>query len=91
MPKFPHVFVGLSLAALIGIGPSRAYDEGPWCAVVSVGKGSAVERCHFRDLESCRLEVVSGNRGFCNHNPRWIGDPFSPAAKKRRPRARSRR
>jgi hypothetical protein len=61
---------------LLGAGSSRAqysaYGEGRYCAVVSSGLGSVSEICNFNDFETCRLEVVSGNRGFCNDNPRWI-------------------
>jgi hypothetical protein len=73
MQKFLLILTALAAATLLGNPPAQAYEEGPWCAVVSVGEGSVAERCHFRDFETCRLEVVSGNRGFCNHNPRWPG------------------
>jgi hypothetical protein len=29
------------------------------------------ENCSMRTLEMCRQEVIAGNRGFCNPNPRW--------------------
>jgi hypothetical protein len=29
----------------------------------------------MRSLEMCRQEVIAGNRGFCNPNPRWQGNP----------------
>ena len=66
----------VAAATLLGASPSRAeysaYGEGRYCAVVSNGNGSAKEICNFNDFESCRMEVVSGNRGFCNNNPRWV-------------------
>jgi hypothetical protein len=35
----------------------------------------------------CRQEVIAGNRGFCNPNPRWQGNPAgarqSPTRRKR--------
>jgi hypothetical protein len=33
--------------------------------------GTMHENCSMRTLEMCRQEVISGNRGFCNPNPRW--------------------
>jgi hypothetical protein len=29
----------------------------------------------MRNLEMCRQEVISGNRGFCTPDPRWPGNP----------------
>jgi hypothetical protein len=61
---------------LLGSGPSQAeyatYGNGRYCAVVSAGDGSAKEICDFNDFETCRMEVVSGNRGFCRDNPYWM-------------------
>lgn len=59
----------LTGTALFGFNPAAAYGDAPWCAVYDVGSGSSVERCEFRDFESCRQEISGGNRGFCNHNP----------------------
>ena len=84
MPRFLLALAALTVGTLLGIEPGRAYNEGPWCAVVEVGEGSVREICHFRSFEACRQEVVSGNRGFCNHNPRWVGHPVSPRNRARR-------
>ena len=75
-------------AALLGSGTARAelaaYGQGRYCAVVSNGTGSAKEICNFNDFEACRLEVVSGNRGFYRnnayvwapaHDSHWVGEP----------------
>lgn len=65
-------------AAVIGMGaltsqPARA-TEGPWCSIHPMGPdGGTIENCHFASIEQCRLEVVSGNRGWCGLNPRWPG------------------
>jgi Protein of unknown function (DUF3551) len=69
--------------ALLGHGPAHAYGEGPWCAVESLGSDSMTERCTFADFETCRREVVAGNRGYCNSNPRWAARvvPASPRRK----------
>jgi hypothetical protein len=57
------------LAALIfGQHPAKAYET-PWCAVVSEGYWD----CQYRSIEECRPNVLAGNRGFCNLNPRWTG------------------
>jgi hypothetical protein len=58
-------------AALTLPHTSRA-AEGPWCAVTN--RGISVEDCSMRSLEMCRQEVIAGNRGFRNPNPRWSGN-----------------
>ena len=68
------ILLMLTGVTLLGSDPAAAaYGEAPWCAIYDIGPGSSVERCEFRDFESCRQEITGGNRGFCNHNPRWIG------------------
>jgi hypothetical protein len=60
-------------ATLLGSGGSRAgYDDGRWCAMFNNGNGAVKEICHFQNFEACRLEVVSGNRGVCGYNPRYV-------------------
>jgi hypothetical protein len=49
----------------------------PWCAVYSLGHGSMVWDCQYRSVEACQPNVISGNRGFCNHNPAYEG-PVEP-------------
>ncbi|HEY4981648.1 MAG TPA: DUF3551 domain-containing protein [Pseudolabrys sp.] len=61
--------------------PAPAY-EAPWCAVVSIGSGAVHEDCHYNSIEECRPNVIAGNRGFCNQNPRWEGW-YAPAARPR--------
>jgi len=59
----------LGLAALIfGQQPATAYET-PWCAVISDGYWD----CQYNSIEECRPNVLAGNRGFCNLNPRWAG------------------
>jgi hypothetical protein len=67
----------LTLAMLVGTmclssHPGNAAD-GPWCAIVDLGPGSSVERCHFRTFEACRQEITGGNRGFCRPSQWWSG------------------
>src|SRR5262245_20482236 len=51
---------------------SQAYEM-PWCALTDIGGGTMHENCSMRTLEMCVQEVIAGNRGFCNPNPRWQG------------------
>jgi len=69
----------LAGTALLAPSPAAAYGEAPWCAFYDIGSGSSVERCEFRDFESCRQEIAGGNRGFCNPNPRGSGQASQPA------------
>ena len=84
MPRFLFVLAMLAGAQWLGTGTSHAsYYDGRWCAVVSQGRGSVREICHFQDFESCRLEATSGgNRGFCSPNRYWKGEPASAAPRK---------
>jgi hypothetical protein len=64
----------LIAAMSFGSQPVRA-SEGPWCAFISLGTGSVYEDCRYRSIEECRPNVLAGNRGFCNLNPRWVDGP----------------
>ena len=66
----------IAAAALCcGSGASQAWEgNAPWCAYISIGKGSVYEQCTYRSIEECRPNVISGNRGFCVPNPRWAWD-----------------
>lgn len=44
----------------------------PWCAVLSMGRGDAYWDCRYASLAACQPNVLGGNRGFCNPNPRWV-------------------
>jgi len=69
--------IATSVATLVfGSVESRAYVgayEGPWCAVAPIGGGNVTWDCHYQSFEECAPNVISGNRGFCNRNPRWPG------------------
>jgi hypothetical protein len=72
------------IAAISGLsGPASADYRGnaPWCAVYSLGFGSVVWDCRYASVEACAPNVVSGNRGFCNHNPGYEG-PAEPVRKR---------
>jgi Protein of unknown function (DUF3551) len=77
--------VAVATTALAGGQPAEAYYDAPWCAVFTLGPGGAVERCEYRNFESCRLDVVAGNRGFCRQNGYFQSYPSS-APRTRRPR-----
>ena len=72
----------LALASA-GSGPAAADYRGqaPWCAVFSLGYGSVVWDCRYASIEACRPNVISGNRGFCNHNPGYEG-PAEPVRRR---------
>jgi hypothetical protein len=56
------------------IPASQAYmGNDPWCAFIDIGTGEIFEDCQYRTLEECVPNVLAGNRGTCNPNPRWEG------------------
>jgi hypothetical protein len=61
--------------------------EAPWCAVVSIGAGTVYWDCQYASIEACRPNVISGNRGTCNQNPRYEGE-LGPAKARRAHRKR---
>ena len=69
----------IALAAMSFDARPVQAGEGPWCAVIAVGTGAIYEDCQYYSFEQCRPQVLAGNRGFCNPNPRWTG----PAVKSR--------
>ena len=68
------VVTAVVAAMFLDLRESQAY-EGPWCALSDIGGGVMQENCSMRSLEMCRQEVIAGNRGFCNPNPLWQGNP----------------
>jgi len=70
--RFILVATAIAAAMLLDLRTSQAYYEGPWCAVTNIGREMSWN-CSMRTLEMCRQEVIAGNRGFCNPNPRWGG------------------
>ena len=83
------LIAGVALvAALLEARPVQAY-EGPWCAVTNHGNGSAYEDCQYASFAACQPNVLAGNRGFCNQNPRWVGAPNVKPRARNRHQARS--
>ncbi len=67
------------LTLVYSSGQAARAEEGPWCAIMDLGTGNAYWDCRFYSLEACRPYVISGNRGFCNPNPRYHGAVDRPA------------
>ncbi len=65
------VFFGLTVAAAAYYVPVR--QQGPWCLNITFGAGGTESDCSFASFEQCRREILGGNRGFCEQNPRWHG------------------
>src|ERR1700693_5708176 len=62
-------------AVTLSMPPVRAQvGEAPWCAVISLGVGDVYWDCQYRSVEECVPNVLAGNRGFCNHNPSYVGE-----------------
>jgi hypothetical protein len=90
MRKLVLIPLALVAVAILDNRPGHAQAEGPWCAVSSMGRGGVIENCGFRDFETCRLEIIAGNRGFCRQNARWPGWYSNYAAAPRKARKRYR-
>ena len=77
--------VAVATTALAGGQPAQAYYDAPWCAVYTIAPGGAAERCEFRTFESCRMEIIAGNRGFCRQNGYYQASPaYAPRTRKPR-------
>jgi hypothetical protein len=50
-----------------------ALSRGPGVRLSVSGTGNVYEDCQYYSLEACVPNVLAGNRGFCNVNPRWVG------------------
>ena len=86
MNKALFLAVAIATVALAGNQPAQAYYDGPWCAVFTIGPGAASERCDYRDFESCRMDIIAGNRGFCRQNGYWQGYPQASVPRSRKSR-----
>ena len=60
-----------TIAALAGVfvGLQPAKAQAPWFAVITIGEDSVYRDSRYSSIEQCRLNVLAGNRGFCNPNP----------------------
>jgi hypothetical protein len=86
----PHS--GFDVAALIfEMSPGHAayFGNAPWCAVVNRGSGDMEWDCEYGSIETCRPNVIAGNRGFCQINPYYspappYGGPYATRAHRHR-------
>ncbi len=69
------VAAGAALLLHPSAGHAGSYGEAPWCAVQNLGAGDVVWDCEYQSLAQCQPQVIAGNRGFCNPNPRWQPAP----------------
>lgn len=85
MWKMTLLFALAAAAAIGSVQPGTAQYEGPWCAYLTIGEGSTIQRCDMRSFEMCLAEIrTQGGGGHCTQNPRYSG--AEPAgARKRRP------
>jgi hypothetical protein len=91
MKKAILVLVALATSPLFGSVPARAYYDGPWCGVYSTGRGSSHEKCDYRTFESCRMDIVAGNRGFCRPSQYWQGNTEARAPRHKKARKHAER
>jgi hypothetical protein len=82
MKKALLVSIAFAASSLLGSVPAQAYN-GPWCGVYSTGRSSH-ERCDYRTFESCRMDIIAGNRGFCRPSQYWQGDSQAYAPRYRK-------
>jgi hypothetical protein len=90
MKKSVLVLVALAALMLFGGAPALATYNGPWCGVYSVGRGSH-EKCDYRTFESCRMDIVAGNRGFCRPSQYWQGNTEARAPRHKKARKHTKR
>ncbi len=50
-------------------------NAAPWCTVLEVTDGNMFWDCQYRSFEDCYPHLFEGNRGFCNQNPAYQGEP----------------
>jgi hypothetical protein len=80
----------LIAGGLLPTSGARAYGDAPWCLNMSLGAGSASERCEFRTFEACNANRILSN-SFCIQNSRYLpywqgrgyGEPQKISRKKR--------
>ncbi len=76
----------LATTVLAGIYLADPYSaraaEGPWCALRNFGTDIS-EDCQFRTFAECQQTIVSGFRGFCNQNPRWMAEPAKSSMRRK--------
>jgi hypothetical protein len=79
------IAIALAAGTLIGGRSAHAsYYDGPWCGVFTLGPGVVAEKCDYRDFETCRMDIIAGNRGFCRVNGYYLESHPAKPHKKRK-------
>jgi hypothetical protein len=80
----------VAATALMGVAPSRADYEPPWCLRGNKGGEWMAEMCDYRTFEQCRADMyMYGTTSFCIHNPRspyWTAQSSKRRKSQRAPR-----
>jgi len=80
MKRIVWAIAGAAVLLLLEIPSGQAgYGDAPWCAVIEIGTGEVYSDCQYQTFEACAPNVVAGNRGFCNVNPRYTSPVAAPA------------
>ncbi len=80
MTRIVLAIAGAAALLCLGMPSSHAgYGEAPWCAVINIGTGEMYWDCQYQTFEACAPNVIAGNRGFCNVNPRYRPVASAPA------------
>jgi hypothetical protein len=66
------VIAALAAGILFNLPVSYSAEK-QWCSQ-GMGSNFGAPRCEYVTFEECRLEIVAGNRGFCNQSPRWVAE-----------------
>jgi|SoiMethySBSTD1v2_1073268.scaffolds.fasta_scaffold2788929_1 hypothetical protein len=62
--------------ALLACGSAQAQQYvAPWCAQLNMGPAGAYMDCRYPSIETCRRNVLAGNRGYCVQNPAYVPAP----------------
>jgi hypothetical protein len=89
MNRILRLIAAAAAALSFAVSPGHAAYIGnaPWCAVVNIGAGDVEWDCEYGSIETCRPNVIAGNRGFCQLNPYYSpAPPYGAPHVKRTPR-----
>ncbi len=71
MRKLAVLLCAVAVPCILGIEPSVARVEGPWCFHMSMGRSGLVSKCDMPSYEACRAEMRSLGGTYCTQNPYW--------------------
>ena len=83
MRKAQLAFGVIILAAVVGAHPARADYDYPWC--IADAEYGYPGDCAYQTREQC-LASVSGRKGYCQENPRFLlmKPPQQPTPRRQR-------